>query len=192
MIGDSVMVTKNLQDRMFSPEVRDAISESIREAVAAADAAGLRPAYEPAMSQLRALHDLIEANRAADAAGLTQVMPSIEEHNDQANMSHARKFELRRLALAEKREQERRQLEFHRTVAELLYQPGQPGAWIKQEALKRIELWEEQGLASSYAWKWRECLAQPEEYGRPIMLCEEDRGVAMRCNSPFYGIAYVG
>jgi|GEM_PF-2841028 len=185
------MVMKHLQSIIFSPEFMAGISKGVSEAVAESEAAGLRPSYEPARSQLQALHDLLEANRIADAGGLKQAMPTAEEWSNRGNLSREQKPELHRKAVAERREQDRRYLEFHCAVAELLYQPGQPGAWIKQEALKRIALWEEQGLCASYAWKWRECLAQPEEYGRRSMLREDEPGVAMRCNSPFTSIAYV-
>ncbi|BDT57042.1 hypothetical protein MasN3_05360 [Massilia varians] len=185
------MATKDLQSIIFSAELMAGISKGVNQAVAESDAAGLRPAYAPARCQLQALHDLLEANRAADLAGLERVLPSAEEWNNRDNLTREQKLEHRRKVLAEKKEQERRQLAFHCAVADLLYQSGQPGTWIKREALKQIELWEKRNLCANYAWKWRECLAQPEEFGRAIMLQEDDRGVAMRCNSPFTAIAYV-
>lgn len=141
------MTTKNLQPFIFSPDFHEGVSRAIRKAVAESDAAGLRPAYEPAFSQLRTLERMAGSKTGLD-------------------------------------------LEFHRAVAELLSQPGQPGTWLKRQAFTLLQSWEDnRACDSSYIVRWREWLDLPAELGKAKILLEDDLGTSMRRNSPFIFLA---
>jgi hypothetical protein len=60
------MTKQSLQDLIFSNESKEGISEAIRQAIAEANAAGLRPAYEPAFSQLRTLEKMADEKGGLD------------------------------------------------------------------------------------------------------------------------------
>lgn len=81
-------------------------------------------------------------------------------------------------------------LEFHRAVAELLYQPEQPGNWLKRQAFRLLQSWEDsKSCDSSYIVRWREWLDLPSELGKAEILREDDLGTSMRRNSPFIFLA---
>lgn len=121
----------------------------------------------------------------ADAEGL-RPPPGSRPWEDRANLTREELLALRRHAIAAKRAQEQRQLEFHRKAVELLLLPDERGAWVKARALERIQMWEERKLCSPhYVQKWREWLDQPAEFAKRAILLENDLGISMRCNTPF-------
>jgi len=156
------MKNKSLESLIFSAEFEQGVQEAVRKAVAEADAAGLRPAYEPAFSRLRELER-------------------------KGKLAQEEVLEARRLARAEKAQRDQANLEFHQAVVELLYQPGQPGAWIKRKALETVQKWEDGQLCNPrYIVAWRQWLDMPYEYAKAAILREDDVGLSMRCNSPFF------
>jgi hypothetical protein len=62
------MALRSLDEILFSDESRESVNEAVRQAVAAADAAGLRPAYHPAFTQLRELEILADETGGVDLA----------------------------------------------------------------------------------------------------------------------------
>jgi hypothetical protein len=95
-------------------------------------------------------------------------------------------LELRRQARAEKAGRDLEDLEFHRSVVELLYAGGQVNQDIKRQALEAIQLWEDrQTCIPRYSYTWRVWLNMPPDFGRRAILDETDLGLSMRCNSPF-------
>lgn len=137
------MPERSVEEILFSEESQERMREAVRQAVNAADAAGLRPAYQPAFSKLQQLEMM------ADEAGSLN-------------------------------------LEFHRTLADVLYAPAQPGTWLKQQALNLLQRWDTDNVCDvAYTAKWRELLSLPAELGTAAMLSEDEFGTHMRLNSPF-------
>jgi len=93
-------------------------------------------------------------------------------------------IETRRLALAEKHEHDRRLLEFHRKIYDLLKFSDRADE-IQKSALNRIALWKEKQLCSDeYINDWKLMLANLDDFER-MALNKSDNGVALRQNSPF-------
>lgn len=132
-----------------------------------------------------------KAMAEADAAGL-RPPPGSRPWEDRANLTREEGLDLRRHAIAGKRAQEKRQLEFHRKAVELLLLPDERGAWVKAQALETVQMWEDRRLCSPhYVEVWRALLDLPADYARREILREDDFGVSMRCNTPFGFLGYV-
>ncbi len=156
------MEKKSFESLIFGAELEQGVREAVRKAVAEANAAGLRPAYEPAFSRLRELER-------------------------KGKLAQVEVLEACRVSRGEKAQRDQANLEFHRAVVELLYQPGQPGVWIKLKALETVQKWADGQLCNpQYIAAWRQWLDMPYEYAKAAILREDDIGLSMRCNSPFF------
>lgn len=146
------------------------------------------PAFtnDPEFQELQALS---KAMMEADIAGL-KLPANARTLEDIARLSPEEKIALHRHAVAQKKAKDQRNLEFHRKAFELLYLPGERGAWVKAEALKMIQKWEDRKLCNPrYAHTWRQWLDLPADYGKKQILREDDLGVSMRCNTPLKFLA---
>lgn len=187
---------KDVQSLIFSPEFERGIHEAIARAVAEADAAGLRPAYEPAFSQLRTLEDMAKRSREEKMDVNRQMhahFSKLGTLEQMRNQSREEKLKAHREAIAEKesreqrtREVQRMELEFHRMVLDLLEQPGQPGDWIRRKALEVFQKWEQEQPPNVIMDHWRSWFDLPIEDAKREILGE--RGRFMRSYSPLIAI----
>lgn len=157
---------KDLHDLLFDAKFLDGASKAIELAVARADAAGLPPAYEPARTKL-------------------------QEFRIAQKSSREELLELRRCARAEKAENDKATLEFHRKVFDLLNEGGQPAKFLLFKAREMIALWEAKGLNSMYGPLWKQLLDGSLAAARKLVLSESKTGwpLGLRSCSPFSHIA---
>lgn len=166
---------------IFRPEFLEGVDNAVRRAVEQADAAGLRPAYEPAFSQLRTLEEMARRSleekldvRRQMRAHFSKLRP-VEEMKAWP-LDEQKK--MRREAIEEKESRERRNreleaqyLEFHRLAIDLLEQPGQPGIWIKRQVLEALQQWQDQELCErDIIEAWRRWFDLPIEDAKREIL----------------------
>lgn len=95
-------------------------------------------------------------------------------------------FELRRQARADKAQLDARILELHYQVVQLLHQGSEQSDWVRAEAFKQTDLWEDRRLCNPrYVHEWRRLLELPVDQAQVEILREDDYGISMRQNSPF-------
>lgn len=93
---------------------------------------------------------------------------------------------LRRQALSEKAQLDKKRLDAHRQIVDLLFQGDEQSQIVRAEALGQIEKWERNHLCNPrYVVMWRQWLSMPASFARAAILREDDLGVSMRQNSPF-------
>lgn len=157
---------RDLEVLMFGAEFTDGVRQAVKEAVAKADAAGLVPAYRPAISKF-------------------------DECRGTHKESREELLELRRQARAEKEERDRKNLVFHRKVFELLDEGGQPAEFIMHKANEMIQLWEHTGLNTTYGPMWKQLLDGEPTAARTFILSDNCGGwaLALRSCSPFAHLA---
>lgn len=157
---------KDLHDLLFDAKFLDGASKAIELAVARADAAGLPPAYEPARTKLLEF-------RVAQKSSREELL------------------ELRRLARAEKAENDKATLEFHRKVFDLLDEGGQPAKFLILKAREMIALWEAKGMNCMYGPMWKQLFDGSPAEARNFVLSDSETGwpLGLRSCSPFSHIA---
>lgn len=178
---------------IFRPEFLEGVGTAIRRAVEESDAAGLRPAYEPAFSQLRTLEGM--AKRSLEEKldvhrQMSAVFSKTRSWEELRAQSQDEKLKAHQEAVTEKESRERRtrelqaqDLEFHRMALDLLQQPGQPGAWIKRQALEALQQWRDQELCQPDDIEaWRRWFDLPIEDAKEEILREG--GTRIRWRSP--------
>jgi len=176
---------------IFRPEFLEGVDNAIRRAVDQADAAGLRPAYEPAFSQLRTLEEMAKRSleekldvRRKMSAHFSKLRP----WEEMKALPLDERKQLHREAIEEKESRERRtrelvaqDLEFHRMALDLLGKPGQPGVWIKRQALEALQQWQDQELCPRDDIEaWRRWLDLPIEDAKEEILRENRRHTRRR------------
>lgn len=189
--------SKDLQSFIFSPEFMQGVDKAIAGAVAESDAAGLRPAYEPPFSQLRALEKMAKQSLEEKLEVRRQMHAILSKARPLEEMKawpQEEKWVRHREAVEEKESRERRtrelealDLEFHRMVFDLLAQPGQPGVWIKRKTLEALQQWQYQELCQRDDIEvWRRWFDLPIENAKEEILRE--RATLIRWRSP---LAYI-
>lgn len=175
--------SKDLQSFIFSPEFMQGVDKAIARAVAESDAAGLRPAYEPAFSQLRVLEKIAKQSLEEKLDVRRQMHALLSKARPLEEMKawpQEKKWAAHREAVEEKESRERRtrelqalDLEFHRMALDLLQQPGQPGVWIKRKALEALQQWRDQELCQRDDIEaWRRWFELPIEDAKEEILRE--------------------